>query len=265
MKELNGLDDGEDKPFKNEPFINNDQTSLKKKKIIIIIIVSVVVLAIVITLLCVFLIKSPKKDDQKGDYSDKGDKGEEEETEVEEKEAEREQEEKEREREKEKEREDEKEEEEEPPDDKYKMIKLEVYSDSDDKEILFLSDEFNISNINQDEFSYSLGSQIINVDGITYPFTKSMKLSKGTHFVELFLNETKNSCENMFKNCKDIKTIYFNNSYDCLDNMDNMFSGCSSLLSVNFHKIKTSLVKTMKNLFDSCDTLENIDFKKIRY
>ena len=33
------------------------------------------------------------------------------------------------------------------------MIKLEVYSDSDYKEILFLFDEFNISNINQDEFS----------------------------------------------------------------------------------------------------------------
>ena len=67
----------------------------------------------------------------------------------------------------------------------------------------------------------------------------------------------------MFKNCKDIKSIYFNNSYDCQDNMDNMFSGCSSLLSVNFDKIKTSYVKTMKNLFESCGNLENIDFNNL--
>ena len=139
----------------------------------------------------------------------------------------------------------------------YDVIKLEVYSDSDDKEILFLSDEFNLRQENLK------GNEIMYVDGKSYPFSKSMKLKKGNHIVKLFLNETKNSCENMFKNCKDIKSIYFNNSYNCQDNMENMFNGCSSLISVNFDKIQTSNVTTMKNLFNDCVSLKNISFNNL--
>jgi len=218
MRDTIYSDDGEEKAFKEEPFINNVQTSSKKKKkIIIAAVVSIVLVEIIIAILLVIFLKNPKED--KKEHVD-------------------------------------------PPEDKYKMIKLEVYSDSDDKEILFLSDDFKINNINQNEF-ISLGKQVIDVDGKIYLFTKSMKLSKGDHIIKLYLNETKNSCENMFKNCKDIKTIYFNNSYDCQDNMDNMFSGCSSLLSVNFDKINTSYVKTMKNLFENCGNLENNYFNNL--
>ena len=63
MKELNALDECEEKPFKNEPFIHNNQSSLKKKKTIIIIIVSVIVLTNTITLLyiCIYNKKSQKR------------------------------------------------------------------------------------------------------------------------------------------------------------------------------------------------------------
>ena len=211
MRDTNYSDDGEEKAFKDEPFINKmPPSSKKKRKIIIIVGVSVVVVAIIVAIVLVILLKNNNKD-EKGEVD--------------------------------------------PPENIYEMIKLEVYSDSDEKEILFLSDDFNINNLE--------GRQVMDVDGKIYPFTKSMKLSKGDHIVKLYLNETKNSCENMFKNCKDIKSIYFNNSYDCQDNMDNMFSGCSSLLSVNFDTIKTSYVKTMKNLFESCGNLENIDFNNL--
>ena len=244
MQELKALDNEEEKPFKNEPLIDSEQSSSKKKKMYIIIIISIIlVLAIIITLLCVFLLKNPKNDKKEGDDEE----GEEEETA--EREEEKKEEEKGEEKGEEKEEEKEEEEEEEPPDDKkYENIKLEVYSDSDNKEILFLSEEFNISQVN---LNYLEESQIMKVDGISYPLTKSMKLSKGNHIIELFLNETKNSCENMFKNCQDIKSIYFNYSYNCQDSMENMFSGCSSLLSVNFDKINASNVITMKKLFNN--------------
>ena len=61
----------------------------------------------------------------------------------------------------------------------YDVIKLEVYSDSDDKEILFLSDEFNLR---QDNLK---GNEIMYVDGKSYTFAKSMKLNKGNHIVKL--------------------------------------------------------------------------------
>ena len=106
-------------------------------------------------------------------------------------------------------------------------------------------------------------NQYIIVDGELYPFNKSMRLKKGNHTVELYLNETNNSCENMFKNCENIKTIFFNISYNCLNSMENMFNGCSLLSSVDFAKIITSEVKTMKNLFYNCSSLQQLNIKNI--
>ena len=70
-------------------------------------------------------------------------------------------------------------------------IKLEVNSNEDEKEIFFLSEEFKINRTNLRNLEENY---ILYVDGQKYPFTKSMKLKKGKHIIELLLNGTKLSC-----------------------------------------------------------------------
>ena len=121
--------------------------------------------------------------------------------------------------------------------DNYNTINLEVFSDTDNKEIFFLSEEFNLKQLNLRKLEENKNMKI---DGKEYPFTKSMKLNKGNHTIELYLKESINGCKNMFKNCKDITSIYFNSSYNCDDNMESMFNGCASLVELNIDKINTS-------------------------
>ena len=132
-------------------------------------------------------------------------------------------------------------------------IQLEIYSNEDNKEIFLLSKEFNIT-------QNASVNNLLFIDGIKYPFTKSMKLKKGKHFIDILFNPSINNCEDMFKNCKDILSIYFNKTLNCNENMNYMFSGCSSLISANLEKINTTEVKSMKNLFSDCTSLKEINF-----
>ena len=44
--------------------------------------------------------------------------------------------------------------------------------------------------------------------------------------------------ENMFRNCKSLKSLNFSNSYSLYTiNMENMFYNCKSLISVDFSNI----------------------------
>ena len=65
----------------------------------------------------------------------------------------------------------------------------------------------------------------------------------------------------MFKNCKDITSIYFEDNYDCNNNMDNMFSGCASLVNLNIDKINTSQVTNLEKIFNECNSIEEINLK----
>ena len=137
------------------------------------------------------------------------------------------------------------------PEDIKNNINLEVYSDNDDEEISFLSNEYNID-------------QKVNlklyVDEKKYSFVKSMKLNKGSHKIIIVFEDTIKSCQNMFTNCKNIKSINFNVMNEC-DNMDYIFSGCSSLLSINTEKLITSNVTSMKNMFSNCGSLSQINLE----
>ena len=139
-------------------------------------------------------------------------------------------------------------------------ISLEVNSDSDNKEVSFLSDEFNEGQSNLRNLEEN---QILFIDGKKYPFSKSMKLAKGKHKIILLFNETITSCQNMFKNCKDIERIYFNVTNEC-NNLDHMFSGCSSLKTINLEELNTSLANSMESLFNGCSDLQNINLGNFR-
>ena len=136
-------------------------------------------------------------------------------------------------------------------------INLDVYSDNDNKEVFFLSDEFNEG---QNNLRSLEENQMIFIDGKKYPFSKSKKLEKGKHKIILLFNETIISCKNMFKNCKDIERIYFNVTNEC-NNIDYMFGGCSSLKSINLEEINTSNVNSMEGLFNGCKDLQNINLE----
>ena len=134
-------------------------------------------------------------------------------------------------------------------------INLEVYSDRDGKEISFLSEEFKVVQTLKSE-----ENQVLLIDGKKYPFSKSMKLEKGKHNVTIILGENINTCQNMFKNCRDIQSIYFNVSNNCT-NMDYMFSGCSSLISINTENLETTEVTSMNSIFNGCCSLKTLNLE----
>ena len=117
-------------------------------------------------------------------------------------------------------------------------IILEVYSESNNKDIAFLSEEYIIQTQTLRKMDENRG---LIVDGEKYAFSKSLKLKQGKHKVTIVFNGKINSCQNMFKNCEDIQSIYFNATNEC-NNMDNMFSGCSSLTSINISNLNSSEV-----------------------
>ena len=63
----------------------------------------------------------------------------------------------------------------------------------------------------------------------------------------------------MFKNCKDIKSIFFNVTNEC-DSMDNMFSGCNSIENINLSNFNTNFSTSMKSMFNECNLIEEIKF-----
>ena len=68
---------------------------------------------------------------------------------------------------------------------------------------------------------------------------------------------------NWFKNCsslteiKNMKNLYTN---ECTD-MRSMFSGCSSLTTLDLSTFDTSNVTNMISLFDSCESLQSLDLR----
>ena len=137
-------------------------------------------------------------------------------------------------------------------------ITLNVYSDSDDEEISLFSNEFNASE------AFNMSENIIMyIDEVKYSFNKSMKLKKGDHKITYSFNDSLKSCKNMFKNCKRITKININLTNDCI-NTDYMFSGCSSLKSINIEKFDTSKVKNMEEMFSGCNSIENIDLNLLK-
>ena len=132
-------------------------------------------------------------------------------------------------------------------------ITLSVYSDNDDKEISFISNDFNI-----DESFIKNENITMLIDDSKYSFIKSKKLKKGEHKIIISFDDIFKYCQSMFKNCKDITGINFNMTGYC-NNIEYMFNGCSSLKKLNFIKINTSKANNMEEMFNGCNSLENID------
>ena len=131
-------------------------------------------------------------------------------------------------------------------------ITLKVYSNSDDKEILFFSDEFDI----EERFIQKENISML-IDGEKNSFNKSKKLKKGEHTISYSFDNIIISCHNMFKDCEDITEININMTY-AISNTGYMFSGCSSLQNLNIININTSSVKNMGRMFNGCKNLKTL-------
>ena len=91
---------------------------------------------------------------------------------------------------------------------------------------------------------------------------KQKNLKKGKHKISVSFNDIFESCQNMFKDCKDITEINFNMTNGC-NNTDYMFSGCSSLKNLNLLNINTSTVKNMERMFNGCKNLNSLDLHNL--
>ena len=137
-------------------------------------------------------------------------------------------------------------------------ITLSVYSDSDDKEISFFSNDFNV-----DESFIKNENITMLIDDEKYSFTKSKKLKKGEHKISISFDDIFDSCQNIFKDCKDITEINLNMTNEISDT-EYMFSNCASLKKVSFMNIHTSHVKNMEGMFNDCNSIESINLNLLR-
>ena len=99
--------------------------------------------------------------------------------------------------------------------------------------------------------------------------TYSYNFKQEYNFVELIWYNKLRSCDNMFRNCRDIIEFDFTN-FDTSEVtiMRSMFICCSSLTSLNLSNFKTSKVETINWMFYGCSSLtslnmSNFDISKV--
>ena len=87
---------------------------------------------------------------------------------------------------------------------------------------------------------------------------------EGNHTIFFFVNDNinnLNSLANMFDKNTYITNIVFSELFNTenITNMENMFSGCSSLTSINISNFNTSKTENMANMFSGCSSLTSIN------
>ena len=138
-------------------------------------------------------------------------------------------------------------------------IILDVHANSDDEEIFFFSNDFDTDKAINGSENFKLF-----VDEKEKPFKTSMKLKAGEHKVAILFNNSLHSCQNMFRNCKNIIGVRINATNDC-NNTDYMFASCSSLRTINITKFENQNdIKSAKNMFSGCSSLLNLNLSDIQ-
>ncbi len=84
---------------------------------------------------------------------------------------------------------------------------------------------------------------------------------KGKHKVYFYLESQLVNMSEMFKNIRNMISIAFLSNFNTEDlmNMSDMFSGCSSLTSIDLSYFNTKNVALMSGLFNGCSSLESVD------
>ena len=120
----------------------------------------------------------------------------------------------------------------------------------------------NINLINED-YKEDITEMIIDNNKVEVS-SKFTFQKKGKHKVYFYFESQLGNMSEMFKNIKNMIYISFTSNFNTEDltNMSYMFSGCSSLTSINLSNFEFKNVMTMTYLFEGCSSLVSIDFPK---
>ena len=88
----------------------------------------------------------------------------------------------------------------------------------------------------------------------------------GNHIIYIIINITNcTSLKYLFAEVTNLTSIVFTSEFNTenVEDMDFMFTFCSSLISVNFSNLNTKNVKTMEGMLYECVSLYSIDFSNL--
>ena len=115
--------------------------------------------------------------------------------------------------------------------------------------------EYEIEQRKEDFPAYTVAYSVPNNDGGTsgfniYVFTEDGSDMKAVGSYKSLCQDYKNMMQNTFVSHLDTAEV---------NDMQNMFSGCNSLSSLNLLNFNTSIVKNMSYMFRNCGTMESLD------
>ena len=90
--------------------------------------------------------------------------------------------------------------------------------------------------------------------------------SYGKHIVCILIDINDfTSLRSFFSDTRNLISISFTPEFNTenVENMEFMFVGCSSLISINFSNLNTKNVKTMEGMFYDCRALKSMDFSNL--
>ena len=96
---------------------------------------------------------------------------------------------------------------------------------------------------------------------IISPGVLSCELTLETNEIKIKWNSPLTSCNNMFKNLKNITKIDLRNfDFSLVNSIDSFFEGCTSLTSIDLSNKEAPNVVYMRYMFKGCISLENANF-----
>ena len=102
---------------------------------------------------------------------------------------------------------------------------------------------------------------LITINDEEIPFNYYYKFKEeGTYNIKYIFNEKISKANHMFSGCTSLKTINLSNFItENITDMSYMFNGCKNLTNINISNINTQKVTDMSNMFSKCNSLRNID------
>jgi surface protein len=126
------------------------------------------------------------------------------------------------------------------------FIKLKIFSEN--------SNDLQFIKSNEVSESYINGIQNENDNKNTI---ENVEQNKDYNIILIFPNDEQGSCDGMFKDIKEIKSIEFYNFKFCNSSRE-MFSGCSSLETLNLESFDTTEITDMYRMFSGCSNLKTL-------
>ena len=117
-------------------------------------------------------------------------------------------------------------------------------------------------NLINDAFTQYIGYMFIDGEQVSISSTKTFS-SIGEHTVQMIMNTSNvSNMNNMFSGCTALTSIEFNDTFDTsnVTTMYGIFNNCKKLTSLDLSSFDTSKVTDMSQMFQDCSGLTSIEF-----